>query len=195
MKKLLIAFGLIALCSTAKAQHPKITDTAGYRVIEEKKASFPKFYKVLHDVLENEPLLKQLAFINKKGAGPGKANAQMGRVTINLNNFINKNPQIDDNRMVVILYHEIGHLHYAKNTPVEQKNSEDNEKAAFEYSLLKTKDMAKQGDCGPLKTGLHFMLLRSKSNNTNDPHVRALKRMIKEPLYESYVTYQKEHCK
>lgn len=176
------------------AQHPKITDTAGYRIIEENKTSFPKFYNLFIHLLEKEPLLKQVVFTNKKGQGPGAANPN-GTVTLNLDYFINKKPRFDDNRLIVVLYHEIGHLHYFERTPRGKRNPEESEKAAFEYSLQKTKEMAVQKDCLPLKAGLYFMLQRSKSNEVDDPHVRALKRMVNEPLYAEYVAYQKEHCR
>src|SRR5690606_3518823 len=100
-----------------------------------------------------------------------------------------------DNRLIVVLYHEIGHLHYFNAIPKGKRNPEDSEKAAFEYSLQKTKEMAAQNDCLPLETGLQFMFLRSQSNQTSDPHVRALKRMVNESLYAEYVAYQKINCR
>lgn len=178
----------------AKAQHSKVPDTAGYRIIEENKTAFPKFYKLFHQLLDQEPLLKQVVFINKKATGPGFANPN-GTITLNLDYFINKKPRFDDNRLLVVLYHEVGHLHYFDKTPRPKRNPEDSEKAAFEYSLQKTKELAMNNDCLPLKSGLQNMLLRSQSNETSDPHVRALKRMVNEPLYTEYVAYQKTNCK
>ncbi len=194
MRISLIVTALFFISAKVKAQHPKVPDTAGYCIIQENKEAFPKFYKLFHQLLANEPLLKQVTFINKKGKGPGFANPN-GTVVLDLDFFINKKPRYDDNRLIVILYHEVGHLHYYKKTDRAKWNPEDSEKAAFEYSLLKTKEMAEAKDCLPLKTGLHFMLLRSQSNETSDPHVRALKRMVNEPLYAEYVAYQREVCK
>ncbi len=88
----------------------------------------------------------------------------------------------------------IGHLHYFNKTTKGKRNPEDSEKAAFEYSLQKTKEMAAHNDCLPLKAGLHFMLQRSKSDEIKDPHVRALKRMVNEPLYAEYLAYQEKNC-
>lgn len=193
MRILLIITTLFLINSIVKAQYPKVLDTAGNRIVEENRMIFPKFYQLFHHLLENEPLLKQVAFINKKGQGPGFANPN-GTVTLNLDYFVNKKPRFDDNRLVVVLYHEIGHLHYFNNTERGKRNPEDSEKAAFEYSLQKTKEMAVNKDCLPLKAGLYFMLQRSKSDEVSDPHVRALKRMVNEPLYAEYVAYQKENC-
>lgn len=194
MRIFIIVILLTCVNVIAKAQHVKVTDTAGYRIVEENQKVFPKFYKLFHHLLENEPLLKQFVFINKKGQGPGFANPN-GTVTLNLDYFVNKKRRFDDNRLIVVLYHEIGHLHYFNETPRGKRNPEDSEKAAFEYSLKKTKEMVVNKDCLPLKAGLHFMLLRSQSNEISDPHVRALKRMVNEPLYAGYVAYQKENCK
>jgi hypothetical protein len=178
----------------AKAQHFKVLDTAGYRIIEENKTAFPKFYQLFHQLLDQEPLLKQVVFINKKTGGPGFANPN-GTITLNLDYFILKKSRFDDNRWLVVLFHEVGHLHYFDKTPRPRRNPEDSEKAAFEYSLQKTKEMAMNNDCLPLKSGLQNMLLRSQSNETSDPHVRALKRMVNEPLYAEYVAFQKANCK
>lgn len=194
MRILIVIVLLCAASFGAKAQHPKVPDTAGYRIIKDNQKTFPKFHQLFHQLLENDTLLKQIVFINQKAKGPGFAHPN-GTVTLNLDYFVNKKPRFDDDRLVVVLYHEIGHLHYFNATPKGKRNPEDSEKAAFEYSLQRTKEMAVNKDCLPLKAGLHFMLQRSKSDEVGDPHVRALKRMVNEPLYAEYVAYQKEKCK
>ncbi|RZK33911.1 MAG: hypothetical protein EOO57_12215 [Hymenobacter sp.] len=78
--------------------------------------------------------------------------------------------------------------------PPSQRDSQASERAAFDYSLLKTKELAAAGDCAPLQTGLRFMLLRSQSANLADPHVRALRSLVQEPLYADYQRYAVAHC-
>ena len=195
MKNLILILSLITLGLNAKAQKMRIADSTGYRILEENKASFPKFYKILQEVLKNDPVIKNLGFIDRKGGSPGAAVIETGSILINVSTLMDKRPEWDDNRFVVILYHEIGHLHYGEKIPKEERNPIDNEKAAFEYSLIKTKELAEKGDCGPLKTGLHFMQQRSEGTNERDPHVKALKLMVTEPLYKGYVEYQKKKCK
>jgi hypothetical protein len=193
MKKLLLTI-FCAICGMSlSAQQHKITDTMGYRIITDNKLHFPKFYKALQQALEGEDLLKQVVFIDNKSTGPAFASPK-GIMTINLDYFKGKKPNFDDNRLLVVLYHEIGHFYYYHRTPRSKWNSEDSEKAAFEYSLLKTKEMAASKDCLPLKTGLRFMKLRSESNALDDPHVRALKKMVNEPLYTEYLAYVKANC-
>jgi hypothetical protein len=95
---------------------------------------------------------------------------------------------------VVALYHEVGHLHYFSTVPSNRRSAEASERATFDYSLLKTKALAEAGDCAPLQTDLRFMLLRSRSSNLADPHVRALKSLVQEPTYAEYKTYVAAHC-
>lgn len=194
MRVLVIVALLFSISVIVKAQHAKVPDTAGYRIIQENQKAFPKFNKLFHQLLESESLLKKIFFINKKATGPGFANPD-GTVTLNLDYFINKKPRVNDDRLIVILYHEVGHLHYYSKNPKGKRSPEESEKYAFEYSLKMTKEMAANKDCLPLKAGLYFMLQRSKSDEVSDPHVRALKRMVNEPLYAEYVAYQKENCK
>jgi hypothetical protein len=103
-------------------------------------------------------------------------------------------PGYDDNRLIVVLYHEVGHLHYFRTVPPGQRTSLASERAAFDYSLLKTKELAEAGDCAPLQTGLRFMLRRSQSANLADAHVCALKSLVQEPAYAEYRAYVAAHC-
>lgn len=125
--------------------------------------------------------------------GPASAGLK-GVIFIDIKYLEKGLPAFTDDRLIVVLYHEIGHLHYFMRVAQPDRTPDNSEQAAFEYSLLKTKEMAENGDCLPLKTGVKFMKLRSEGNNLNDPHVRALKRMVQEPLYARYVQYVKEKC-
>lgn len=162
-----------------------------------KKASeiFPKFYAVLKNAQRNEPLVKQVLFVRAEGRSKGPAFAQPpGTIRIDISFIEQPRPLFDDNRLVVVIEHEIGHLHYYHDTQRSDWNPENSEKAAFEYSLKKTREMAEKGDCAPLQSGLKFMKMRSEGNNLGDAHVRALKRMVNEPLYAEYVAWAAQHC-
>jgi len=157
-------------------------------VLEKAAATHPKFTAQLADAREHDTLLKDMHWVRgqRRDRGPAFA-SPMGFVTVDLNYLDKAKPGFDDNRMVVVLYHEIGHLHYYVNTPRPEWTPENSEKAAFEYSLKVTKELAEKGDCGPLATGVYFMKRRSEGTNLQDPHVRALKRMVNEPMYAGYV--------
>lgn len=196
-KQLTITLLITGLCFSSFGQMrgaPLLADSVARQILEAAKLDFPKFYKAVNEVKTQDTLVKQIRFIEVASAGPAAA-SQKGIITINLSFISTPRPAYNDNRLIVVLYHEVGHLHYHEKAGVDKRNPEDNEKAAFEYSLLKTKQIAEDGDCLPLLTGLKFMKLRSESNNLKDPHVRALKKMIAEPLYSSYVAYVQTHCK
>jgi hypothetical protein len=196
MKNLPAIFIIILFCKTVAAQNVDIVDTATANALISKCAqTFPKFYREFQHIKTHDDLIKRFTFIKTTGPDNGPAFAYPnGVIRINVKYLESQQPTFDDNRLIVVLYHEIGHLHYFMNTPLANRNSQDSEQAAFEYSLLKTKQMAEAGDCLPLKTGLRFMKLRSESDNLQDPHVRALKIIVKEPLYLDYLKYAKEKC-
>lgn len=187
---------LLLVCRISPAQQLNIVDTTtANAILKQSQATFPKFCRELAYIKVHDGLIKQVNFSRSKILNGSPASASpRGVINIDVSFLENPKPNFDDNRLIVVLYHEIGHLHYFTNTALSDRAPMNSEKAAFEYSLLKTKEMAEKGDCLPLQTGLKFMKLRSESNNLQDPHVRALKLMITEPLYFDYLKYAKEHC-
>lgn len=189
----LMIFGLV-ISFAALAQRDTIPDSTGYRAIEKSKQLYPKFHREFQYIIVNDPLIKKIRFVKQQGVGPAFASPK-GIITINVDYILTPRANFDDNRLIVVLYHEVGHLYYYITTKQADWNPENSEKAAFEYSLLKTKELAEKGDCLPLQSGLNFMKLRSEGNNLKDPHVRALKRMVNEPLYAGYLRYSASICK
>ncbi|MDB5232423.1 MAG: hypothetical protein JWN76_3228 [Chitinophagaceae bacterium] len=167
------------------------------KVLTKSEKKFPKFYREFNYIKANDTLIKNIIFVEPKKSldnGPAKAGPK-GNIFIDIKYLEHEQPDFDDDRLVVVLYHEIGHLHYFMTVPVADRDPEENEKYAFEYSLTKTKELADKGDCKPLKVGLKFMKIRSESDNLQDPHVRALKKMLNEQQYSSYMEYVKLQCK
>ncbi len=185
---------LVSISLHGQTPYAKIADSIGYDVLQKCEQTFPKFHHEFQYIKTHDTLIKKIVFIRETGVGPAFASPK-GLITINLEYFKRPKPNFDDNRLIVVLYHEVGHLHYYVTIDRAKWNPEDSEKAAFEYSLLKTKALAARGDCLPLKSGLKFMKLRSQDNNLKDAHVRALKRMVNEPLYADYVAYAGRKCK
>ncbi|MCF8326340.1 MAG: hypothetical protein K9I84_15380, partial [Leadbetterella sp.] len=145
----------------------------GLSIIEQSASRFPKFYREFNNLKQTDKKIKNFKFIRGNGHGNPASASNNGVITIDLSFIETSNPNFDDNRLVVVLYHELGHLYYFAEYKTTD-NTEDNEKFAFEYSLKRTKELAENGDCLPLKTGLKFMKLRSQSDNIADEHVRAL---------------------
>ena len=188
--------GIAPLVSHAQLAQAVPVDTATARVVLAQAArQYPKFTAALADVRQHDPLLRR--FVVVANAGPlGSPAAAFGNGAVRLDRRFLEQPQpgFDDNRLVVVLYHELGHLHYFSTVPPAQRDSQASERAAFDYSLLKTKQLAEAGDCAPLQTGLYFMRLRSQSSDLADPHVRALKRLVQESAYADYRRYVAAHC-
>lgn len=194
MKQIFLLISTIMISFPVFAQHEAIPDSAGYHIIEQAKQRFPKFYREFQSIKANDQLIKKIRFIRQQGTGPAFASPK-GEITINVEFIQTPKPNFDDNRLIVVLYHEVGHLHYYVTTKQTDWNPENSEKAAFEYSLLKTKEIAEKGDCLPLQSGLKFMKLRSEGTNLEDAHVRALKRMVTGPLYAGYLQYATSKCR
>lgn len=191
-----LLLGALPLVGHAQLAQAVPVDSATARTLLTKAArQYPKFAQALADVRQHDPLLRR--FVVVTSASPlGSPAAAFANGAVRLDRRYLEQPQLgfDDNRMVVVLYHEIGHLHYFRTVPPGQRTSEASERAAFDYSLLKTKSLAEAGDCAPLQTGLRFMLLRSQSTDLTDPHVRALKSLVQEPTYAEYKAYVAAHC-
>ncbi|WP_316829679.1 hypothetical protein [Pedobacter aquatilis] len=195
MQRLILSLIFTLCCAQlyAQQQYNRVAPQKADSVIESIKSVFPKFYREYKYLLAQDSLIKEVRFIDERAVGPAFASPK-GIITFNIDYLKRRRPAFDDNRLIVVLYHETGHLHYYMLTPKEKWTPEESEKAAFEYSLLKTSEMVAKNDCLPLAAGLKFMKLRSESNDTKDPHVRALKRMVTEPLYASYLKYLNDHC-
>jgi hypothetical protein len=188
--------GIIPLSSRAQMGQAAPVDSATARTLLAQAAQrYPKFSAALADVRQHDPLLRHFVVVTNPGP-LGSPAAAFGNGAVRLDRRYLEQPQpgYDDNRLVVVLYHEVGHLHYFRMVPPGQRDSQASERAAFDYSLLKTKALAEAGDCAPLQTGLRFMRLRSQSSDLADPHVRALKSLTQEPLYADYQRYVTANC-
>jgi hypothetical protein len=197
MKKLIQLSLLLILAFGTKsyAQQGLTLDSAETQALLKKCAvKYPKFYREFNYIKAHDTLIKKFLFVRSNlDNGPAKAGRQ-GNIFIDVSYLENERPNFDDNRLIVVLYHEIGHLHYYLKVPAGMGDPLDSEQAAFEYSLLKTKEIAEKGDCQPLKAGVKFMKLRSEGTNLQDPHVRALKKIIPSDLYAGYVQYVNIKC-
>lgn len=165
----------------------------GFAIMRKSSYKFPKFFREFQYINKTESRIKGFNFFRDNNAGsPAKASKD-GIIHLNVSFFENTPFDYEDNRLVVVLYHELGHLYYFTNN-TNDNNREDNEKFAFEFSLKRTKNLALFGDCQPLKTGLKYMQQRSLSNDLQDQHVRALKRMMNGPIVKSYLSFVEQNC-
>lgn len=172
-----------------------LDSAAARQLLAQAVHQYPKFSRALADVQAHDPLLRRVVVVEATGPlGSPAAAFPNGVVRLDRRFLGPPLPDYEDNRLVVVLYHELGHLHYFRAVPPAQRSADASERAAFAYSLLKTRELAEAGDCGPLQTGLRFMLLRSQAPNLADPHVRALRDLVREPEYAEYQRYVAAHC-
>lgn len=158
---------------------------------------FPKFYHELTVCESMDSLIKGIKYYKGKSfqnGTPAKAGAK-GFIRIDINYIGSQAQNYDDNRLIIVLFHEIGHLHYFKENRGVAIDEKENEKYAFLYSLKRAKELADNGDCGPLTTGLKFMKQRSENGNPNDPHFMALSEILSGPSFTEYMNYVQLSCK
>ena len=186
--KILFSFILSVLFFNISLSQEVVDEKTGNSIIESLSNKLPKFYNAFKKI-KTEKYFKAYSFIRGNGSGSAAFAHSNGIIKLDLSFIENNIQDYDDNRLVVVIYHELGHLYYFNENDKSTWDRQNNEKFAFEFSLKKTKEIAEKGDCEPLKTGVKFMTLRSQSDNLNDEHVRALKIMVKEPLFESYRSY------
>ncbi|MCI0727631.1 MAG: hypothetical protein L0332_13040, partial [Chloroflexi bacterium] len=111
-----------------------------------------------------------------------------GHHLIILNNWYIRrmDTEYDEDRMIVVLFHEQGHLEYFKtfgHEPTQEEiDEEESEYRAFKYSLEKCREIAKEGNPGPLISAIIFITKRSKSGKEPAVYQAALDRLMNEPI-------------
>ena len=118
--------------------------------------------------------------------GPGKASGK-DRMVIGSKFLIDDKPQFPEDRLIIVLYHEFGHIKLNHETVKGQSNPAKHELAALSYSLEAAKKMANDGDYGPLGQVLHFLKLRLERGQAKDPHTLALQELVGNDLWKEYV--------
>lgn len=92
-------------------------------------------------------------------------------------------PEHSENRMVVVLYHELGHLAYFAGLNGSPMNEEESEFQAFRNSLAECRNLARGGDKGPLQTALHFIARRQTFRQEPAHYQAALDRIVTDSLW------------
>ncbi len=94
---------------------------------------------------------------------------------------------MDDNfpedRLIIVLFHELGHAKYLNDVPLEQQKLVDSEYRAFENSIDEAIRIAESGDHGPLKVALHYIQNRRNSAQEPSHYQDALDRITASELW------------
>ncbi|MGK6340990.1 hypothetical protein ACMGDK_02050 [Chryseobacterium sp. DT-3] len=148
------------------------------------KKNLPKMWKELETIEQNDvPIV-----FNAQMHGPGRAKGKV--MELNPDFFIKKNLEFPEDRLLIVVVHEYGHILFnrMKGDKLENLSSFDkkveNEFQAFKYSVEWACEYAKNGDKGPLEQVITNLKSRSTSKNENDPHIPAIKRLMEELLWK-----------
>ena len=107
--------------------------------------------------------------------------------------LINKNENYPEDRLIIVVIHEYGHILYNRKTPKEKRNRIKNEQAAFEYSIeVAIKMTEEKRDYGPLKQVVKNLKNRNEIGKPEDPHTKAIKNLMKEPIWQKAIRISNE---
>ncbi|HIG26972.1 MAG TPA: hypothetical protein EYQ50_03940 [Verrucomicrobiales bacterium] len=144
----------------------------------------PKLKTHLEKVRSDENVIVKVTDFESNPSIPKKFEQSPGVYGINpwfiiLNKQFIEKPEASypDDRMVGVLYHELGHVKYRKKIDPVTPDMKDDEFQAFSYSLKKCYAIAQaDGDSGPLDTSTRGILNRSKNPNENPEYLKAIHR-------------------
>ena len=95
-------------------------------------------------------------------------------------------PNYPEDRLIVVLYHEIGHMRYFASCEAIDRTCEDSEYWAFENSLLEGKRLAEtENDSGPLSTALFYIAKRKESGDEKPHYQTAIDRIVDSELWSN----------
>ncbi|MEX0323273.1 MAG: hypothetical protein AB3N63_14020 [Puniceicoccaceae bacterium] len=155
-------------------------------VIEHCETSLPKLWNAMQAV-KNQDV--EIRISGEKMSGPGKVTGP-GLIVLSSRFLTDNIPAFPEDRLIIVLYHEFGHVVFNRNTPRSKRNPEKSEFAAFSYSLIIAKKMALAGDYGPLEQVTMNLVRRQKMGNqrkTTSPHNAALNELIGNELWNECI--------
>ncbi len=184
-KSVLVLFVIIwgSVCVAGKGsikRGPDLTKDEFQEVLEKCENSLPKVWAAMNAIKDQGVHIK---LSGEKMRSPGKAGGT-DRMMISSFHLTNELPNYPEDRLVIVLYHEFGHNLYNRNSSQEERNPTKHEFEAFSHSLVVAKEMAQNGDSGPLSQVLHFLKLRVERGKPNDPHTKALKLLVVNALWK-----------
>ncbi len=193
MRKFLISLGLlVALTLTGFGKTGSI-DRGGsiskeefQSILEHCQSKLPKLWTAINAVKNQDVHIK---ISNEKMSGPGKASG-IDRIVLNSRFLVKDNPNFPEDRLIIVLYHEFGHIVFNRKTPHNMRNPVMNEFAAFSYSLMMAKKMAEEGDTGPLLQVTRNLIQRKETGNQRQkkaPHTLALNKLIGNELWQECI--------
>ncbi len=148
-------------------------------VLEHCEANLPKVWDTLTSIRENGVNVR---LTPERKMGPGKASGTDQIVISTF--FLTKDlPKFPEDRLVIVLLHEFGHILFNRETDRSQRNPVKHEFFAFAYSIKAAIKLAENSDSGPLQEVVKNVKIRNETGKPKDPHTIAIKELIKTPLW------------
>lgn len=152
-------------------------------ILNESISTLPKFWKIIEQIKKQDVNIYITPLKKSLGKAKGK-----NSIYITPRAFTRKLKAYPEDRLVVVLLHEYGHIVFNRQSNWKASNKVDREYAAFKYSVKQASHMAEKGDVGPLKQLIHYLPLRVKNGKRSDPHTIALKKLTKEKFWSEQLT-------
>lgn len=149
--------------------------------LEHCEVNLPKVWDTLNSIRESGVNVR---LTPERKMGPGKA-AGTGQMVISTFFLTKDLPKFPEDRLVIVLLHEFGHILFNRETSRSQRNPVKHEFFAFAYSIKMAQELANKGDPGPLDQVVKNIKLRHQNGKPKDPHTIAIKQLIKTPLWTS----------
>lgn len=155
-------------------------------ILEHCETNLPKLWSAIQTVKEQDV---HIEITNRKMSGPGAASGT-DRIVLNSRFLTEDVPAFPEDRLIIVLFHELGHIVFNRNTPRNQRNPAKNEFAAFSYSLILAKKLALAGDYGPLEQVTKNLVQRQKMGNKRQKgahYTTALNELIGNKLWNECI--------
>ena len=120
------------------------------------------------------------------GQNPGTASTS-GKIVLNNWFLRGMAPDFSEDRLIVVLYHEIGHVKHFRSLSLSEgdplPDQAESEYWAFENSLNECLGLHTGEYSGPLRTALHFIARRQSSGTEPPYYQQALNRIVDSDLW------------
>ncbi|MCF2949498.1 hypothetical protein L0668_15365 [Paraglaciecola aquimarina] len=192
MKIIRLASFLVALltCWSLTAGEVKrgegISQKLFEKIVKNNPAKYPKLWQTIELVTQKNVDV----YIEATKGSLGRA---IGKKAIYLapKMFLRAMDTHPEDRLVVVVLHEFGHVLFNRQPGVRSSSTADREYAAFKYSVKHALVMAELGDTGPIKQLIKYLPMRVKKGKKSAPHTQALKKLTKEKFWKQAVkTYE-----
>lgn len=177
---ILLFLALPLSAKTGKLQRAKNLSKQEFtEVLQHVESALPKVWDTLNMIRDNGVNVR---LAPERKMGPGKASGT-DQIVISSFFLTNDLPRYPEDRLVIVLLHEFGHIVFNRETDRSQRNPAKHEFFAFAYSIKAAIKLAESGDSGPLEQVVKNLNLRSDNGKPKDPHTIAIKQLIETPLW------------